>query len=104
MAQIFGGACISVSASGFSAATGAASARSTIPVDGSGRAPNYIRVAARNECYVRVGDSTVVATTNDVLVQPADSVIMLIPKGLTHIAYIQGTAAGSVNVIPLDNS
>jgi hypothetical protein len=53
---------------------------------------------------VRVGDSTVVATTNDVMVQPADSVIMHVPKGLTHIAYIQGTAAGSVNVIPLDNS
>ena len=104
MAQIFGGSCISVSASGFSAATGAATARTAIPNDSSGRAPNYIRVAARNECYVRVGDSTVVATTNDVMVQPADSVIMHVPKGLTHVAYIQGTAAGSVNVIPLDNS
>lgn len=104
MAQIFGGAFISVTASGFSAATGAASARTAIPNDSSGRAPNYIRVAARNECYVKVGDSTVTATTNDVLVQPADSVIMHVPKGLTHIAYIQGTAAGSVNVVPLDNS
>ncbi len=104
MAQIFGGAVISVSVVGFSAATGAASARSAIPNNSSGSAPNYLRIAARNECYVKLGDSTVTATTNDVLVQPADSVIMHVPRGYTHVAYIQGPAAGSVNVVPLDNS
>lgn len=104
MAQTFNGGFIVVTQVGFSAATGAASARSAIPVDGSGNRPNYIRVAARNECYVKIGDSSVAATTNDILVQNADSIIIQVPKGATHIAYIQGVAAGQVNVVPLDNS
>ena len=104
MAQIYGGGFIVATATGFSAATGAASARSAIPVDGSGNRPSYIRVAARNECYVKIGDSSVTATTNDILVQNADAIIIQVPKAATHIAYIQGTAAGQVNVTPLDNS
>ncbi|MEY4429855.1 MAG: hypothetical protein RLZZ182_2544 [Pseudomonadota bacterium] len=104
MAQTYGGGFLHVTKVGFSAATGGASARTAIPTDGSGSIPNYVRIAARNECYIKIGDSAVVATTNDVLVQNADSVIMRIGKGDTHIAYIQGTAAGQVNVTPLDNS
>jgi hypothetical protein len=104
MAQTFASSAITVAAVGISAATGAASASSAIPNDSSARTPSYIRVAARNECYVKLGTSGVVATTNDILIQPADSVILQVPKGITHIAYIQGTAAGQVNVIPLENS
>ena len=103
MAQTFLGNPV-VTAVGFSAATGAATARSAIPVDSSGNAPNYVRVAARNECYVKFGTVAVNATTNDILVQPGDSQVFAVPKGVTHIAYIQGTAAGQVNVVPLENS
>ena len=104
MAQTFASTGITVTAAGFSAAAAAASASSAIPNDSSGRAPNYIRVAARNECYVKLGVSGVAATTADILVQPADSIFLQVPKGITHIAYIQGTAAGQVNVVPLENS
>ena len=104
MANTYNGGFIVVTTAGFSAATGAASARSAIPTDGSGNRPNYIRVAARNECYVKIGDSSVTATTNDILVQNADSIIIQVPKAATHIAYIQGVAAGQVNVVALDNS
>lgn len=104
MAQTFGGGALTITATGFQAATGAASASTAIPNDGSGRAPNYIRVAARNECYVKLGTSGVAATVNDILVQPADAVILAVPKGVTHIAYIQGVSAGVVSVVPLDNS
>lgn len=104
MAQTFNGGFIVATAVGFSAATGAGSARTAIPTDGAGKIPSFIRVAARNECYVKIGDVTVVATVNDVLVQNADSVIIQVPKAATHIAYIQGVAAGQVNVTPLDNS
>jgi len=104
MAQTFNGGFIVVTAVGFSAATGAASARSAIPVDGSGNRPNFVRVAARNECYFKIGDSSVTATTNDILVQNADAVLIQVPKAATHIAYIQGVAAGQINVVPLDNS
>lgn len=104
MSNTYSGGFYTISAACLSAATGAASARSAIPVDGSGNKPNYVRISARNECYVKVGDVTVVATTNDILVQPADSVILRLSGGNTHIAYIQGAAAGQVNICPLDNS
>jgi hypothetical protein len=103
MAQIFLGYPVIVT-TGFSAATGAASARTAIPNDASGRVPSYIRIAARNECYCKLGDSSVVATTNDMLIQPGDSQIVAVPKGVTNIAYIQGTAAGQINVVPCENS
>lgn len=104
MSQTFSGGFACISAVGFTAATGAASARSTIPVDASGNRPNYIRVAAINESYVKIGDSSVAATANDILIQPADALYLQVGKGNTHIAYIQGTAAGKVNVTALDNS
>lgn len=94
---------ITVTSTGVSAATGATSARSAIPNASDGNVPRYIRVASRNECYVKIGNNTVTATSNDVLVQPADCVIMQVPAGITHIAYIQGTAAGVVNITPLEN-
>lgn len=93
---------ITILATGVSAATGGASARSAIPTNSTGALPNFIRVSGRNECYVKVGNSTVVATGNDALVQPADSLLLRV-AGNTHIAYIQGTAAGQINVVPLDD-
>ena len=104
MSQIYGGGFLTVTAAGFSAATGAASASTAIPNASDGNRPRYVRVAARNECYVKLGTSGVTATTNDILVQPADSVILAVPNGITHIAYIQGTATGQVNVVPLENT
>lgn len=104
MSQTFGGCFLTVTAAGFSAATGAASASTAIPNASDGNRPRYVRVAARNECYVKLGTSGVTATTNDILVQPADSVILAVPNGITHIAYIQGTATGQVNVVPLENT
>ncbi|MDE1997649.1 MAG: hypothetical protein KGI52_01850 [Burkholderiales bacterium] len=102
MSKIYSSGFVTITMSGFSAATGAGSAATAIPVASDGNLPRYIRVAARNECYVKLGTSSVTATANDILVQPADSVILQVPNGITHIAYIQGTAAGQVNVTPLE--
>lgn len=102
MSKTFEGGTVTVTMVGFTAATGAASARTAIPVDSAGNIPRYIRVAGINECYVKVGNSAVAATANDMLIQPADSVIMTV-NNMTHIAYIQGTAAGKINVVPLEN-
>lgn len=102
MAQVFLGYPVIV-ATGFTAATGAASARTAIPNDSSGRAPNYIRITGTN-AFCRIGDSTITATANDMLIQPGDSQIIAVPKGITHIAYIQNAAAGQINVVPLENS
>lgn len=94
---------MTILAVGVSAATGAASARSALPTATSGEIPRFVRVSARNECYVKLGNSTVTATGNDILVQPGDSAVLTVPRGITHIAYIQGTAAGQVNVVPLED-
>ena len=104
MAQTYSGGAVVIVTTGFSAATGAASAVTAIPNDSSGRAPNYIRVSARSECYVKLGIAGATATVNDILIQPADSLILGVPKGITHIAYIQGIAAGQVNVVAMENS
>lgn len=103
MSQTYDGGPMMITAVGFTAATGAASARTTIPVNSAGESPRYIRVAGINECYVKLGNSTVTATANDILIQPADSIVLAV-SGATNIAYIQGTAAGKINVVPLENS
>lgn len=102
MSNVYQGGTFTITQVGFTAATGAASARTAIPTDSAGNLPRYIRVAGINECYVKVGNSGVTATANDILIQPADSTILTVNQQ-THIAYIQGTAAGKVNVVPLEN-
>ena len=102
MSNTYEGGPITVAKVGFTAGTGAVSASTLIPLDSGGSVPRYIRVAGINECYVKLGVAGVAATTNDLLIQPADSVTMT-TNGATTIAYIQGTAAGKVNVIALEN-
>lgn len=102
MSNTYEGGPIAAFAVGSTQATGAASARVALPVDSAGNNPRYIRVAAINESYVKLGSVAVVATTNDVLIQPADAAIMAV-NGATHIAYIQGTSVGKINVVPLEN-
>lgn len=94
---------ITVTAVGSTITTGAASASATIPTDSAGNIPRYVRVSATAACYVKIGVSAATATANDILVQPADAVILAIPSGITKIAAIQDTAAGKCNVVPLEN-
>lgn len=97
---------ITVTATGTTQATAGTSASialSTIPTAAGGtNTARYVRIAAINESYVKVGDSSVTATTNDVLVQPADAVILRV-QGCTHVAFIQGASAGKVNIVPLED-
>jgi hypothetical protein len=102
MSQTYEGGPITVTTVGKTQTTSGTSARVTIPNNSAGELPRYIRVAATAAAYVKIGDSSVVATTNDILVQPADAVIMSV-NAQTNIAYIQDTAAGKVNVLPLEN-
>lgn len=103
MSQIYGGGFITVTTAGTTITTSGTSASAAIPVASDGNRPRFIRVASRNEAYVKLGTSGVAATTNDILVQPADSVILAVPNGITHIAAIQGVSAGAVNIVPLEN-
>lgn len=94
---------ITVSATGTTVTTGAASASATIPNAADGNKPRYIRVAATVESYVKLGAAGVTATNQDIMVQPADAVVLHVPLGVTNIAYIQGTSTGKVNITPLEN-
>ena len=102
MSQTYAGGPISVVAVGKTQTTGAATASVTIPTDSAGNLPRYIRVASVTESYVKLGPTAVAATINDIMVQPADAVILAV-GGATHIAYIQGTSTGKVNILPLEN-
>lgn len=104
MSQRFNGGFQVIMAVGVTATTGAASANSALPTNLSGNRPNYVRVSAINESYVKLGIAGVTATGNDILVQPGDAIVLAVPNGVTHIAYIQGTSAGKVNVVPLENN
>ena len=77
MANTFNGGFITVSATGKSVTTGAiASAAQTIPLDSSGNVPKFVRIAATQAAAVRLGGATVTAVATDLLVQPADAVVV----------------------------
>lgn len=93
---------VRITATGTTVTTGAATANTAIPNTAAGTPPRYIRVAATTESYVKVGDNSVTATTNDILVQPADSIVLTV-QGCTKLAYIQGTSSGKVSITPLED-
>lgn len=87
---------------GATIATSATSARVALPTNSAGIAARIVRVSALNACYCKFGDVTVVATANNILVQPADAALLTVPKGATHIAGIQEAAAGKINIQPIE--
>lgn len=93
---------ITVTKTGGTIAFGAASANLAIPTASDGNIPRYIRVAANAACYVKIGASGVTAVAGDLLVQPADAVI-LATNGCTFIAAIQVSAAGTVQISPVED-
>ena len=106
MSQTYEGGPITVTVVGATITTSGTSASANIPVDASGDVPRYVRVSATAAAYVKVSTTAAnaAATTSDILVQPADAVILQIPKGVTKITAIQDSGPGKVNVVPLDNS
>ena len=73
-----------------------------IPFDSSAGRPRYIRIASTAAAYVKVGNSDVVAVAGDLLVQPADSV-MLIAAGCNYISVLALTGTCSVSIAPTDD-
>lgn len=89
---------------GVNIATSAASANSALPTAQSGEIPRYIRIAASVAAHVRLGTGVgTTALVTDMMVQPGDAVTVVVPRGLTYVAAIQDTAAGTVNIVPLED-
>lgn len=102
MSNTFGKA-ITVTATGIALATSGTSANAAIPKDSTGNFPKYIRISATAAACVRIGTGTPVAVTTDLMVQPGDAVI-LATGGLTNVAAIQVSAAGVVQISPMENA
>lgn len=88
-------------APGVSQATGGVSAVVALPNNSAGALPRFVRVATTAAAYVRLGTAGATAVAGDVLVQPGDA-LLLARSGLTHIAAIQVTAAGVMQVSPIE--
>ena len=94
---------LTVTATGVSITTGAASSGGALPNASSGEVPRYVRIAASAAACVRIGVGAQTAVATDLLVQPGDAVVLAVPRGVTHVAAIQLSAAGVVIVSPVED-
>ena len=94
---------ITVVKTGINIATSGTSAGAALPPASSGEIPRYIRVAASAPACFRMGAGAQTAVVTDLQIQPGDSVILAVPQGFTNCAAIQVSAAGVVQVSPLED-
>lgn len=92
---------ISITGPGASITTSGSSASVAIPTTDSSTPPRFVLVTCTAAAYITPGDSAVVATTDDIILQP-NYPLKLIIAGNTHFAALQVAAAGKVNVIPIE--
>lgn len=97
------GGYITVLATGVSQATSGTSAGGSLPNCLSGEKPRFIRVAATAAACFRMGAGAQTAVTTDLQIQPGDAVVLQVPTGVTNFAVIQVSAAGVVQISPLEN-
>lgn len=90
-----------INVTGVNIVTSGTSASSPIPNTSAGVTARYVRVSATVAAHVRVGKTTATAVATDVLVTPNESLVLNC-SGADTIAAIQDTAAGVVNVVPLE--
>ena len=80
----------------------ASSASVALPNCSAGNASKYVRLAATQPCYVRLTNGAGTAVSGDLLVQPADAVVMR-SFGFTHVNAVQVSTAGILQISPLEN-
>lgn len=79
----------------------ATSASVAIPTDSANTIPKYCRLASTQPCYVRLGVGSASAVAGDLLVQPADAVLVR-THGLSHVAALQVSVAGVLQISPVE--
>lgn len=93
---------LQINATGINVAISGTSNGSALPNDSSGQLPDYVRISVSAAAYVRLGADAQTAVSTDMMVHPAESVI--VPTlGRTHIAGLQVTAAGVMQVSPVED-
>ena len=94
---------LQIVSTGINLATSGTSAPGTIPNNSAGVPAKYIRIAATQAAYVRIGTGAQTAVNTDMMVLPAESPIIA-TLGCTNIAALQVTAAGVVQVSPVEDT
>lgn len=92
---------LSIAATGVNITTGAASANHALPTSSDGNVPNYCVISTTVACHVRWGQGTQTAVATDFYLPPNFPMVIR-TLGCTNIAAIQDTAAGVLNVAPLE--
>lgn len=95
---------ITITKAGVNLAAGATSVNAAIPTASGNTLPRYVRISATAAAAVKLGASGVAATAADAMVQPGAPVTLTVPFGVTHVAAIQIDAAGTVNIVPLEDA
>lgn len=93
---------LQIIATGVNITTGAASANASIPLSSAGTIPKWIRITASAAACVRIGTGAQTAVATDAVVQPGEA-LQIATLGCNNIAAIQQTAAGTVQVSPVED-
>lgn len=95
--------CFSVAAVGSTVTTAGSSSAVAIPVDASGATARAVLLSCPpgGSAHVRAGQSTVVATSNDLLVGDWGPTVFAV-GGCSHIAYIEEVAGSKLNIAPIE--
>lgn len=87
---------------GIRLASGASSVGAAFPAGSVVNTVQRFRVSASVAAHIRIGAGAQTAVNTDLMVVPGESLYLSIPPGITHIAVIQASAAGIVQISPLD--
>jgi len=89
---------------GVNQATGAASAVVAIPNNSSGQKARLVRVYATQDAYIKQGIAGITAAAGDMIVGAGGAgAVILNCNGASHIACIQVSVAGLINITPLED-
>lgn len=74
-----------------------------LPNDNSGvNKARFVRLQANGFMYIRVGNSAVTVTTNDMMIS-ANEAVWLNVTGCTNLAYLQETAGAKLSIAPVES-
>jgi len=94
---------LTVNSPGVIIAFNATSASVAIP-NSSSNLPRFVRLVATVPCFVRLGvGAGTTAVPGDLMIQPADAVVLRVIGGPTYIAAIQVSTGGVLQISPLDD-
>jgi hypothetical protein len=85
---------------GASITTSATSQSVAIPTDSSGGKARFVVISVTQAAYVRPGNSSVTATTTDIICNANEKTVLNV-AGCTNIAALQQGSSGNVTIVPV---